>query len=193
MHRVAALFASSKDAEHEIALEIVEADFDICLKQLSTLRRAIRVNRELIFDSLQCRASDGRAKSTTLELVNELKWHCQNTVDCLYTRLLDSLALRRFGKQAKPPHARPPYACYPSIPGEHSPRRHGSDSIIFIDHAVLVPQGGVAMARLRYISPVLEDLPSIDDLVRRWTNVRSDDMDVEPGANPSSEVQIAVE
>jgi hypothetical protein len=42
--------------------------------------------------------------------------------------------------------------------------------------------------RSRPTSPVLEDLPSVDDLVRRWTKVPSDDVNKEPVADASSDV-----
>jgi hypothetical protein len=41
-------------------------------------------------------------------------------------------------------------------------------------------------------SLVVEDLPSVDDLVRRWINVRSDDKDAELRVNRSSDAQVVL-
>jgi hypothetical protein len=80
---------------------MLKIDYDTCLQQLSTLRAAIEVTTKIIFDPTTGRLYTSRDAATILEFTDVSKWHRQNTLDCLYTHLIDSAVLRKVRQQAK--------------------------------------------------------------------------------------------
>jgi hypothetical protein len=212
-------------------MQMLKMDYERCLKQLSTLRAAIEVTLEITFNPDTGLAYGNRDEATTLELGNVLKWHGQNTLDCFYTHLMDSAALREIRQRAKAclkVHARTQdvrpesYAEYlyrydhelvlvrdgiptPVVHGSYRsmppiPRAPPARTSKYVPGSAIDPSFEMPVLRddaivseSRSTSHVFEDLPSVDDLVRRWTNIHTNDTNVEPGAEASSDVQTPVE
>jgi hypothetical protein len=198
-------------------MEMLKSDFEKCLEQLSTLQAALEVTMKITFDPSTGLVYEFRDEATTLALVDMLKWHGQNTIDCLYTHLMDSASLRKINKRAKacpktvtmPHHIQPrSYVeylyCYdprtvrvrdgiPKIEASPSPSLGlgilpddaGPDDSAHGDDAAISDSMSMDL--------IYEELPSVDDLVRRWIIIHSDDTNAEPRVNSSSGLQAAIE
>jgi hypothetical protein len=260
MHRGAALLDFPKGdevIEARSTMQMLKMDYERCLKQLSTLQAAIEVTLEITFNPETGLAYGNRDEATTLELINVLKWHGQNTLDCFYTHLMDSAALREIRQRAKTclkVHARTQdvrpesyaeylyrydpelvlvrdgiptpvvhgsYRSMPPIPRAPPARMSMAQAMRAAPAITWMPQGmrtpparmskyvpgsaidpsvempvvrdDAIVSESRSTSHVFEDLPSVDDLVRRWTNIHTNDANVEPGVEASSDVQTPVE
>jgi hypothetical protein len=150
---------------------MLKAGCHICLEQLSTLQTDIQRTSKTL-RRIQKQANGRVRANPELEHTVERPFHSS-----------------RSSILVEPP---------PGLPSSiRMMRRRGPDPF-----AVEVPDGRRLYApmerprrtdrdvvdRSRPTSPVLEDLPSVDDLVRRWTKVPSDDVNKEPVADASSDV-----
>lgn len=217
MNRGAALLASPKVPElFQSPMQMLKTDYERCLEQLSTLQAAIEVTTQITFDPNTGLAYENRDEAITLALVDMLKWHGQNTIDCLYTHLMDSAALRKIRKRAKAcprmdvtshdiqPRSYVEYlSCYdpravqvrdgvPEIKTSSSPSLGLGLIPTDIDLEDPAHGDGADMSETRSIGSIYEELPSVDDLVRRWIVIHSDDTTAEPRVNSSSGLQAAI-
>jgi hypothetical protein len=217
MHRGAALLAFPKTpAPVESPMQMLKIDYAKCLEQLSRLQAAIEVTTQITFDPNTGLAYETRDEATTLALVDILKWHGQNTIDCLYTHLMDSAALRKLKKRAKAcprtitmPHDIQPRSyveylfCYdpravvvhdgiPEIRAPSSPSFEQGVLPVNTDFDDPAHMDGANMSETRSMGSIYEELPSVDDLVRRWIIIHSGDMNAGPGFNSSPGLQAAI-
>lgn len=208
MHRGAALLAFPKTpAPVESPMQMLKIDYEKCLEQLSRLQAAVELTKQITFDPNTGLAYENRDEATTLALVDMLKWHGQNTIDCLYTHLMDSAALRKIKKRAKacPKTDMVTHDIQPRSYVEYlfcsDPRtvrvRDGIPEIMASPPPSLglgpLPfdtrsddpayENGADMSEPRSMGLIYEGLPSVDDLLRRWTDIHSDDVNAEFGVN----------
>jgi hypothetical protein len=214
MHRVAALLKLPESPKHDTSLQMLQVDCHICLEQLSTLQTDINRTKKTL-RRIQRRA-DWRVRGYPDWENPSSRTSCFSNPSIqvapppsLPNYMTDPLIDSDHAGYALPPSSlpihmpvlrsyeyRPPpnYIPKPPIDSSLDDTPTNTDRTRRRRATLEVPDVYLYAGRSRLsIDHAFEDLPSVDDLVRRWTNVRSDDMDAELEANPSSDDQVAVE
>ena len=219
--RASSTLPSPMESEFEDPMQMLYHDYGRCLEQLSMLQAAIGVTSQISFRSEADRVYGCRDAALTFELIDQVKWHGENTVDCLKACLMNSVALRKIEQKAKASRQDLPrdsfykasYAEFLIRPEETEvvggiPRdkRGGTPPVLTFDTELselhIDPHVDVAgfgahfecfSARRSTSRRLVHELPSVEDLVRRWTSIPSNDADVELGATSSADGHLVTE
>ncbi|KAH0370744.1 hypothetical protein KCU65_g2289, partial [Aureobasidium melanogenum] len=216
------------EPEFEDPMQMLYHDYGQCLEQLSTLRAAIEVTSQISFRSEGDRVHGCRDAALTFELIDKVKWHGENTLDCVKACLMNSVAVHTIEQQAKASRQalsrdafyKASYAEFLSRPEETRvvdgiPRSRSSVAPAVLEFDIrkhrsllqLTSSGAKQMGFTGQVSEsedservdrstgpsIIYALPSVDDLVHRWTNIRGNNTSVESGAASFSNGQLVTE
>lgn len=174
IHRVAALFGSPKsrkNVEPEILLEVLKAECDFCLDQLSKLQANVKRTAYTLH---------------RIKIQTDPRWRTEPTYPDRY-----STAEIAVDSEPKPcivrprRHQVPMDDCIIMVPKHSAPPAVSDHN--HHHHAMMLPsratspvlEDDTAKSEPRSTSSILEDLPSVDDLVRRWINIHGDSVGLE--------------
>lgn len=182
----------TRDPEPKDLMQMLYNDYKRCLEQLSTLRTTIESTSQTSFRIEGDRAYSSRDVVSMCELIDTVRGHGESTINCLKGCLIDSVASRKIKQQAK--------TIRQASRGSRGWKMNSTASMLHDPDTMLRDD---LRAKFRGISPgspgcdekvtdtqFTHDLPSVDDLVRRWTNISSNDTVVESSAASTSDSSL---